>query len=159
MPSLDPGDPCHNIYMPVCHNIYIMYVTVRNHLVMLRGIVLLLFAGVCCASFFDFFQGQRHEERVLHNNPLEYEKAVLNAQCGGYICPGTNICVDAPKFCPCAFPSSQLRCFLPDGRHICISKPAGDFGGAYDDPATNWKVDAKDDDVRDCGWVSRKWSS
>jgi hypothetical protein len=27
----------------------------------------------------------------------------------------------------------------------------------YDDPRTNWKVDAKDDNIRDCGWVSRAW--
>lgn len=46
-----------------------------------------------------------------------------------------------------------MRCPLPNGNFICISKPAGDFGGKYDDPEKNFKVDANSNDIRDCGWV------
>lgn len=66
-------------------------------------------------------------------------------------------CVSGPKDCACPFPSSQLRCILPNGEPLCISKPAGEFGGVYDDERSNWKVDARDDAVRDCGWVKRAW--
>ncbi|CUM68508.1 uncharacterized protein PRCAT00006234001 [Priceomyces carsonii] len=106
------------------------------------------------ASLFDFINHQfGHQQQ--QQDPLDYENSVLNAACDKFVCPETSICVDEPKFCPCPFPSSQLRCFLPNGQHICISKPAGEISANYRDPKTNWKIDAKDDDIRDCGWVNR----
>lgn len=113
--------------------------------------------AVCHASLFDFIQNQFGGGSQAQRSPEGYENEVLNANCDKYLCPGTSLCVDAPKFCPCPYPSSQLRCFLPDGRYLCISKPAGDAAANYDDPRNNWKVDAKDDSIRDCGWVSRAW--
>ncbi|KAK6465682.1 long chronological lifespan protein 2 [Scheffersomyces coipomensis] len=115
-------------------------------------------------NLFDFLQNfggqqgghqqQFHEGQYV--NPQDYENAKLNTRCRNYLCEDTGICVKEPKFCPCPYPSSQLRCFLPDGKYLCISKPADD-SGKYDDPTTNFKVDAKDDNVRDCGWVSRAY--
>jgi hypothetical protein len=123
-------------------------------------LALFISLSVVSANFSDFFNnnfgGQEKQEGVV-KSPLDYENAMLNARCDKYLCTDTGLCVDAPKFCPCPYPSSQLRCFLPDGKYLCISKPAGEISSKYNDPATNWKVDAKDDDVRDCGWVARAW--
>lgn len=83
---------------------------------------------------------------------------MLLSDCNTYVCPDTLTCVDEPNKCPCPFPSSQLRCILPNADYVCISRPAGDFGENYDNPDTNWKVDAKDDAVRDCGWVKRAYN-
>lgn len=129
-------------------------------------VIILFSISLVEASIFDFFnqhqqQQQQHhqqqEEGGRFNNPLDYENEVLETNCNKYLCPDTSICVDSPKFCPCPYPSSQLRCFLPNSRYVCISKPAGDFNGEYDDPSVNWKIDAKDDNIIDCGWVNRAW--
>lgn len=117
--------------------------------------LLALYFGVAQASFFDFIQNQFHNANQPRQSNFEVDK--LNIGCNQYLCADTLQCVEEPKLCPCPFPSSQLRCFLPNGNYLCISKPAGDIASKYDDPTTNWKVDAKDDDVRDCGWVSRKY--
>lgn len=121
-------------------------------------VLLLTAASVANANFFNFFNQQQHQQQQQPKQPLDHENDVLNSQCGRYVCPDTLICVDGPSSCPCPYQSSQLRCLLPDGRYICVSKPAGDFGDRYDDPDKNWKVDAHDDNVRDCGWVQRAWS-
>ncbi|WLF78914.1 Long chronological lifespan protein 2 [Lodderomyces elongisporus] len=131
-------------------------------------ICLSLIFTLASANLFDFLNNQfqggnggggggRHQNGGS-KSPQQHEEAMLNANCNTYLCPDTGICVDAPKFCPCPYPSSQLRCFLPDGRYVCISKPAG-YGIAdkYNDPQTNFKIDAKDDNIRDCGWVNRAW--
>ena len=128
---------------------------------MFHLVTLLLLITLTSANLFDFINhqfggGSQHAQGV--KNPQDYENLMLNTQCNKYLCPDTGICVDAPKFCPCPYPSSQLRCFLPDGRYVCISKPAGEgISEKYDDPKTNFKIDAKDDNRRDCGWVSRAW--
>ncbi|ABN67558.1 predicted protein [Scheffersomyces stipitis CBS 6054] len=129
---------------------------------MIRVISLfLVFVSLASANIFDFlnnnFAGRGQQQGGQVQTPEQYENAILNTNCGKYVCPDTGMCVEAPKFCPCPYPSSQLRCFLPDGRYLCISKPAGDISAKYDDPKSNWKVDAKDDNIRDCGWVSRAW--
>ena len=123
-------------------------------------IITILFSlSIVSANLFNFFNNFNQGQQQQHvQTPQEYESAMLNSRCGKYLCPDTGICVDAPKFCPCPYPSSQLRCFLPDGRYLCISKPAGDgISDKYKDPKTNWKVDAKNDNIRDCGWVNRAW--
>lgn len=107
------------------------------------------------ANFFDFLQNQFHN---THEQRVNFEQQILDTDCSKYLCPGTMECVSGPNDCSCPFPSSQLRCVLPNGDHLCISKPAGDLGSAYDEPSSNWKVDAKDDNVRDCGWVKRAWA-
>lgn len=104
------------------------------------------------ANFFDFFQNQQPQQQ-----PQSFEERALLSDCGKYLCPDTLACVDAPNQCPCPFSSSQLRCVLPNNDYICISRPAGDYGGKYDDTSSNWKVDAKDDAIRDCGWAIRAW--
>lgn len=109
--------------------------------------------AVASANIFDFIQNQFHHQQPDTN----FEQQVLGSKCTKYLCPSTLECVSGPHDCSCPFPSSQLRCILPNGEPFCISKPAGDFDGAYDDPEKNWKVDAKKDDVRDCGWVKRAW--
>lgn len=122
-------------------------------------LVLLLLLQLTSANIFNFFHQQQRQPEGRNSNPLEYENHILQTNCNRYLCPDTLICVDAPKFCPCKYPSSQLRCFLPDGRHLCISKPSGEsIGEKYDDPQNNWKIDAKDDNVRDCGWLNRVWN-
>lgn len=103
-------------------------------------------------GLFDFLQNQFQQQPEFQQN---YEVERLNSDCGGYICPESLVCVNDARNCPCPYPSSQLRCVLPNGQHVCISKPAGEVSGLYDDPQSNWKVDAKDDNVRDCGWVNR----
>lgn len=120
--------------------------------------VFLFIIQLAVANFFDFFHQEQRQPEGRNNNPFDYEQHVLQTHCDKYLCPDTLICVEAPKFCPCKYPSSQLRCFLPDGRYLCISKPSGEeFGDKYNDPQLNWKIDAKDDNVRDCGWVNRVW--
>lgn len=125
----------------------------------IRLICILSLTSFAFGFFNDFFkhQFQHHQQpHGMFQTPEDYENQFLNAKCDRYLCPDSGICVDAPKLCPCPYPSSQIRCFLPNGNHLCISKPAGDeFIHIYDDPKTNWKVDAKDDNVRDCGWVNR----
>ncbi|EGV66868.1 hypothetical protein CANTEDRAFT_112373 [Yamadazyma tenuis ATCC 10573] len=110
------------------------------------------------ANFFDFVQNQFHTNNQGAPAPAgTFEMGVLNSNCKDYLCPETQTCVQGPRSCPCPFPSSQLRCVLPDGNYICISKPAGDFSVRYKDPQTNWKIDANDDTIRDCGWVNRHY--
>lgn len=113
--------------------------------------IAIILATRVSAGFFDFsFQKQPQE-------PATYEANALLSDCNKYVCPDTLACVDAPNKCPCPFPSSQLRCVLPNSEYVCISRPAGD-NEKYDDLATNWKVDANDDNIRDCGWVSRVYN-
>ncbi|KAK6204784.1 long chronological lifespan protein 2 [Scheffersomyces amazonensis] len=123
-------------------------------------LIFISFANANLFNFFNNFGGQdggHNNQEGQVQTPEEYENGKLNTRCNRYLCEDTGICVDAPKFCPCPYPSSQLRCFLPDGRYLCISKPSGNHDGKYDDPNSNWKVDAKDNNIRDCGWVSRAW--
>ena len=110
----------------------------------------LLFVAGVSANFFDFFQQQFHGEAPQDTSPEEFEANLLNDGCGKYFCPDTRTCVETPNDCPCPYPSSQLRCVLPNGEYLCISKPAGDISQLYLDPETNWKLDAGGD-VRDCG--------
>lgn len=116
--------------------------------------VITLFVALTEASIFDFIQNQFGAQNQ-GSGPQNFENHQLNSGCDKYLCPDTSVCVDTPKHCPCPYPSSQLRCFLPNGNYMCISKPAGIEG--YEDSRSNWKVDAKDDNVRDCGWVSRRY--
>jgi hypothetical protein len=120
-------------------------------------LVSLLLLGVANASLFDFIQNQFMGNQPEQHNPHEFEANTLNSACLQYLCRDTLACVATPNDCPCPFPSSQLRCVLPDG-YICISKPAGDILAQYDDPNTNMDVDAHDDAVRDCGWVRRAYN-
>lgn len=121
---------------------------------LLKSIIVLAYFSLVSANMFDFFQNQFQGGQ---ENQVSFEDQVLENSCGKYLCPDTLKCVKGPKDCPCPFPSSQMKCILPNGQHVCISKPAGSFGGKYDDLEKNWKVDAKDDKVRDCGWVKRAW--
>ena len=118
-------------------------------------IYLFLSAFVTC-SLFDFLQKQFHAEQAMRQQN-QFESQMLNADCQKYLCPETGACADKPEQCGCPFPSSQLRCPLSNGRYLCVSKPAGDVSQKYHDPATNWKIDAKDNNVRDCGWVKRAY--
>ncbi|PVH20872.1 hypothetical protein CXQ85_004382 [Candidozyma haemuli] len=119
-----------------------------------KSLLVFVLANLVSASIFDFIQNQFHHGE---GEQPSFEQKVLDSQCDKYLCPDTLECVASPKKCPCPFPSSQMRCPLPNGNYICISKPAGDFGGKYDDPEKNFKVDAKSNDIRDCGWVKRAW--
>ncbi|CAK7894299.1 long chronological lifespan protein 2 [[Candida] anglica] len=121
-------------------------------------VLLFLIAGVS-AFFGDFFNQHQNfqQQQAQPQTPEQVEQSVLNNGCKEYLCPDTLSCVRTPNDCPCKFPSSQLRCVLPDGSFMCISKPAGDISEKYNDPSNNWKIDAGGD-VRDCGWVSRAWN-
>lgn len=124
------------------------------------GVFFSIFTSVLC--FFDFFNQGAHraspppEGRV--DSAEAHESVILGLPCDKYLCQDTGMCVEKPSSCPCPYPSSQLRCELPGDRYICISKPLGKEASNYNDSKTNFKVDAKDDTVRDCGWVSRAWS-
>lgn len=113
-------------------------------------LVVLAFPSIVAAGIFEFLNNQfQHDGHVQ-----SIEEKILTSDCLGYMCADTFACVKGPADCPCQFPSSQLKCVLPEGGYICISKPAGDFNGRYDgDKAA--LVDAKDDTIRDCGWVRR----
>ncbi|EDO17719.1 hypothetical protein Kpol_1033p23 [Vanderwaltozyma polyspora DSM 70294] len=112
-------------------------------------------------GFFNFQGNQRQQQQQHHQNanPAEgflspHEERALSNQCPGYLCPDTEECVDSPSSCPCPFPGSQLKCSLPDGTFVCISKPATDnedINRKYDDLSGNSKI--KFNGVRDCGWV------
>ncbi|CEP63235.1 Lcl2p LALA0_S07e05534g [Lachancea lanzarotensis] len=105
------------------------------------------------AFFFDFGGQQQHQQQQQHP-PISYEDQVLNSDCGEYLCPDTLACVKRAEDCPCPFPRSQLRCALPEGQYICISKPATQdetLNALYDDPAKGPRTRSKG--LRDCGWV------
>ncbi|RLV95392.1 Long chronological lifespan protein 2 [Spathaspora sp. JA1] len=107
-------------------------------------------------DFFNFGGGPPGGQAGM--SPEDNENMLLNTRCEKYLCPDTGICAKTPGNCPCPFPSSQLRCSLPNGRYVCISKPAGEgISNKYNDPKTNWKLDAKNNDIRDCGWVDRAY--
>lgn len=118
-------------------------------MIRLTFITFLLFAEVF--AFFNFFQNQQPQQE------LSFEDKILASDCNQFLCPDTLACVESPNKCPCPLLESHMKCVLPNSDYVCISRPAGDFNGNYDDPTTNWQVDAKDDNVRDCGWVSRAW--
>lgn len=124
-------------------------------------LILLTFALGVHANFFNFFGGFNQQEQHVPDGrldtPEQFEEAMLNTRCQRYLCADTGICVDNPEQCPCPYPSSQLRCPLPNGKFLCISKPAGEISSNYDG-SDNWKVDAKDNNVRDCGWVNRAYN-
>ncbi|CAK9437328.1 uncharacterized protein LODBEIA_P17060 [Lodderomyces beijingensis] len=131
---------------------------------MLQKIIsLVLILTLASANLFDFINNQfgghgGNSKQQGVRSPQEYENAMLNSGCNKYLCADTGVCVDSPKYCPCPFGSSQIRCHLPNGRYMCISKPAGEgIADNYNDPNTNFKIDAKDDNIRDCGWVNRAW--
>lgn len=117
----------------------------------------LLFTAPVAANFFNFFGGhqQQHQQQPLGsvNSAHEHENVVLNLKCNGYVCPDTGMCVNGPSECPCPYPGSQLRCPLENGDYLCVLKPP--IENVYDDDATNWQVDAGDNEIRDCGWVKR----
>ncbi|QBM88505.1 hypothetical protein METSCH_C04740 [Metschnikowia aff. pulcherrima] len=110
--------------------------------------------AVASANIFDFFNQQQQQQQ---QQPASFEEQALESRCSAYLCPDTLSCAAAPNECPCPYPSSQLRCVLPNKQYVCISKPAGNYNGDYDEPTQNWKMDAKDDLVHDCGWVNRAW--
>lgn len=107
-------------------------------------------------GFFNFFQQQEQ-----HHEEQPYEQQVLNSDCKEYVCPGTKQCVKTPIDCDCPFPSSQLKCVLPNKKnYVCISKPAiidnDKLQQVYDDPVAGPKAHNKG--VRDCGWVTDAWN-
>lgn len=127
-------------------------------------IIYSLFGGLAlvsvCSGFFNFFhQGQetRPPSQGRVASAQDHEQAIFELSCSRYLCPDTGICMDRPSLCPCPYPSSQLRCELPGDRYLCISKPLGDRADEYIDENSNWKIDANDDTIRDCGWVKRAW--
>lgn len=121
---------------------------------LLQSLFTFILLACASANFFDFFQ-QQHQQQP--QEPVSVEDRILLSDCKKYLCPDTLLCADSPNKCPCPMPASQLRCVLPNSDYVCISRPSGPFGSKYDNPKNNWKVDAKDDNVRDCGWVSRAW--
>ncbi|CAI5756158.1 unnamed protein product [Candida verbasci] len=128
---------------------------------MLSQLLILLSSTITftTANLFDFLNNQFHSgARNQPNNPKELENQVLNSRCNKYLCPDTKLCVEAPKFCPCPYPSSQIRCFLPNDKFVCISKPSGEGISEKYNSEDAYKLDAKDDNIRDCGWVKRAWN-
>lgn len=109
-----------------------------------------LLFGLVSANLFDFIQ---HQFQGKQQQDVSFESQFLRSSCQEYVCPDTLTCVATPNDCPCPFPLLQMRCVLPNKRYVCISKPPGD---KYD-TENNWKVDAKDNKVRDCGWVLRAY--
>lgn len=128
----------------------------------LQVFIISLITALCNASIFDFVNqafgghGNGHQQQQVPQFDMEQES--LNNACAKYLCKDTLACVDGPNQCPCPYPSSQLRCILPNGGFICISKPAGDISLQYGDPLNNYLVDAHNDDIRDCGWVNRAYA-
>lgn len=135
-------------------------------------IQLLLLVG-SSSAFFNFFQQEQHnnEQQVL-----SYEEQYFNVECDNYVCPYTKQCVTSPNDCDCPFPSSQLKCILPETESnknpgfICISKPAiveefdnedeesgierkKELERLYDGVGKNAGALAKVEGIRDCGWV------
>ncbi|CCE62257.1 hypothetical protein TPHA_0C01010 [Tetrapisispora phaffii CBS 4417] len=109
-------------------------------------------------AFFNFGGGHNagHGQRNRENTAAQgsYEDRYLANNCQGYLCPDTLECVSYPSDCPCPFPASQLKCGLPDGNYICISKPASKddaVNNIYDNPNQNSQF--KMEGMRDCGWV------
>ncbi|SCV04456.1 LAMI_0H16270g1_1 [Lachancea mirantina] len=115
------------------------------------------FASISKAFMFDFGQHAQQQQQQQQQQPqISYEDSVLNNDCDKYLCPDTMACVSSAEKCPCPFPKSQLRCVLPNGHHICISKPATHdiaLQELYDDPVKGPKTRTKGS--RDCGWVEQ----
>lgn len=119
-------------------------------------LIIAVLASTSSAFIFDFNRGGQQQQQ--QQQQASYEDVVLNNACSKYLCPDTLACVSGPEECPCPFPKSQLRCTLPDGQYICISKPAthdSKLNGIYDDPIKGPK--AKNKGLRDCGWVENAY--
>ena len=115
-------------------------------------LILLCLSSSVSGFFFDF--NQRGQQESQQQPSIPYEERVLNNECPEFLCPDTLACVKSAQDCPCPFPKSQLRCTLPDGQYVCISKPAthdAGLNGIYDNPEKGPK--ARNKGLRDCGWV------
>ncbi|CDR40893.1 CYFA0S05e05622g1_1 [Cyberlindnera fabianii] len=122
---------------------------------------ILLLASTANAQFFNFFGNQQQQQQQQQQQPsVNFESSFLNNGCNRYLCPDTQACVNKPMDCPCPFPSSQLKCVLPDNSNfVCISKPATSdekLNGLYDDPVKGPK--AAVEGMRDCGWVNKAYN-
>ncbi|AET39339.1 Lcl2p Ecym_4275 [Eremothecium cymbalariae DBVPG len=119
---------------------------------MLPQLLFLVLLSPIQAFFFDFGHGQQQQQEAQTN--VGYEDAILNQECATYVCPVTRECVPNPAACPCPYPKTQMKCVLPNGQFVCISKPAThdeQLNQVYDDPVKGPK--ARNKGVRDCGWV------
>ena len=119
---------------------------------MLHIILLFTVLSITNAFIFNFQQEQRKPK------PKSYEEQTLESECLEYLCPDTLTCVPTPDDCPCPLPRFQLRCILPDGHYVCISKPATNdkkLSALYDDPVKGPGVQAPG--MRDCGWVLKAY--
>lgn len=106
------------------------------------------------AFFFDGHHQQQQQQGHNDQDAMTYQQRFLDNGCPHYLCPETLACVKKESDCPCPFPNSQLKCQLPNGRRVCISKPAthdAALNDIYDDPVKGPMQ--RTDGLRDCGWV------
>ncbi|CCK71281.1 Lcl2p KNAG_0G02230 [Huiozyma naganishii CBS 8797] len=111
--------------------------------------------GVSTAFMFDFHHQQRQQQQQQQEQQRSYEDRVLDNECPNYLCPDTLQCVKEKKDCPCPFSKSQLKCELPNGDYLCISKPATHdqkLNEQYDDSKKGPQFKAGNG-IRDCGWI------
>lgn len=119
---------------------------------------------IAVANAFQFnFNGNpfgQQQQQQQQRRPGSFEEHVLDNPCPQYLCPDTQTCVSGPHMCPCPFPSSQLRCVLPNERVMCISKPAShdeELSKIYDDPVKGPKAAVPG--LRDCGWLLKQYEN
>lgn len=113
--------------------------------------ILIILLPIKVLSFFDFFFQNEEPEA-----PKDFFSEISNINCEGFFCKDTRECVNHPRECSCFFKYSQLKCVLPNNKYICISKPTNGKLN-YDNLQNNYKLDANDANVRDCGWISRNF--
>ncbi|CDO96278.1 unnamed protein product [Kluyveromyces dobzhanskii CBS 2104] len=106
------------------------------------------------AFFFDSGHHQQQQQQQQQRDGNSYQQRFFDINCPHYVCPGTLECVRKQSDCSCPYPNSQLKCNLPNGQAICISKPAthdARLSDIYDDPVKG--PAQRTDGLRDCGWV------
>lgn len=97
---------------------------------------------------------QQQQQQQQQRDVGSYQQMFLDNDCPHYLCPQTLDCVRQKSYCACPFPNSQLKCNLPNGQVICISKPATHdptLVEIYDDPVMG--PAQRTEGFRDCGWI------
>ncbi|ODQ64005.1 hypothetical protein NADFUDRAFT_52990 [Nadsonia fulvescens var. elongata DSM 6958] len=132
-------------------------------------LLVLLFISLTCPAFvsaqfggiFDqILRNAQHQGGGGQGRPSDFsghETGFFNAPCNDYLCPDTLTCVKKPVECPCQFPSSEIKCILPDKKnYVCISKPSDGSSDIYDDPSKASNTNG-DGTIKDCAFVNLAW--
>lgn len=145
--------PIHTLNSTMASTLFLFPSTITPATMILNIHILafILLASVANAQFGDLFEqlfkqhsggGGRGGQQPIPEDSNFVEQNYDHSDCKDFLCKDTLKCVSKPVDCPCPFAASQLKCVLPDKKnYVCISAPA----------------DPKDEDARDCSFVTKAW--